>query len=408
MDIKPVYSALMRNKSGLALIVLQVAITLAVVCNSLFIILQRSERVGRPSGMDEQNTFTITSLGFVKGYDVKAAMRQDLDAIRALPGVVAATTTNTVPTSNGGWSTGLDTQPLDPNGERRAQSSALYFTDEQGVESYGIKLLEGRDFTAEEIADFTQETGIQAKVVIVTEALAKALYPDEKSVIGKPVYGLGDDTSTVTIVGVVERLQQPWVGSSTVEQSSLVPTRLLGGEYSRYLIRTEPGQRDRVMKDVETTLQAINNGRIVRDMEAVETIRADSYRSDMAMMSILFAVMGALILVTGAGIVGLASFWVTRRIKQIGTRRALGARRFNIRGYFQTENGIMVLMGIGLGIVFTYGFNLWLMQAYEAPRLPWFYLPIGAAAVFVLGQLAVLGPAGRAARVPPAVATRTA
>src|SRR5688500_12552688 len=332
MDIKPIYSALMRNKSGLALIVLQVAITLAVVCNSLFIILERSERVGRPSGMDEANTFTINSLGFTKGFDLKGAMRQDLDMVRALPGVTAATTTNTVPTSNGGWSTGLDTQPLDPNGERRAQSSALYFTDEQGVESYGLKLVEGRDFTPDEIADYTQESGIDAKVIIVTEALAKALYPDEKSVVGKPVYGLGDANETVTIIGVVERLQQPWTGSRTVEQSTLVPTRLIDGEYSRYLVRTEPGQRDRLMKEVETQLQAINPGRIVRNLEAVETIRANSYRSDRAMMSILFAVMGALVLVTGAGIVGLASFWVTRRIKQIGTRRALGARRFNIRG----------------------------------------------------------------------------
>jgi putative ABC transport system permease protein len=408
MDIKPVYSALMRNKSGLALIVLQVAITLAVVCNSLFIILERSERVSRPSGMDEQNTFIVSSLGFAKNFDLRQSMREDLDLIRALPGVAAATTTNTVPTSNGGWSTGLDVQPLDESGQRESQSSALYFVDEQGVDAYGVKLVEGRNFTPEEIAEFSQATGIQAKVIIVTEALAKALYP-EGSAVGKQVYGLANDNGTVTIIGVVERLQQPWTGARSVEQSTLVPTRLLGGEsFSRYLIRTEPGQRDRLMKEVEEKLQATNPGRIVRNLQAIQAIRADSYRSDRAMMSILFAVMAALILVTGAGIVGLASFWVTRRIKQIGTRRALGARRFNIRGYFQTENGIMVLMGIGLGILFTYGFNLWLMQAYQSPRLPWFYLPIGAVTVFVLGQLAVLGPAGRAARVPPAVATRTA
>jgi hypothetical protein len=49
----------MRNKAGLALIVLQVAITLAVVCNSLFIILERFERMQRPSGIDESNTFII-------------------------------------------------------------------------------------------------------------------------------------------------------------------------------------------------------------------------------------------------------------------------------------------------------------------------------------------------------------
>lgn len=408
MDIKPIYSALMRNKSGLALIVLQVAITLAVVCNSLFIILQRAERVGRPSGMDEANTFVISSLGFAPNYDLRGAQRQDLEAIRSLPGVVAATTTNTVPTSNGGWSTGLDTQPIDPNGERRAQSAALYIVDEAAVAAYGVKLIDGRDLRAEDVTEFTQETGLQAQSIIVTEALAKALFP-EGSAVGKPVYGLRGDNETSIIVGVVDKLQQPWVGSRFVEQSAFIPTRMLGNEgFSRYLVRTEPGQRDRLMKEVEEKLQAINSGRIVRDLESVQSIREGSYRNDHAMMSILIAVMIALVLVTGAGIVGLASFWVTRRIKQIGTRRALGARRFNIRTYFQTENGIMVAMGVALGVLFTYGFNLWLMQEYQAPRLPWFYLPIGAIAVFALGQIAVLGPAGRAAKVPPAVATRSA
>jgi putative ABC transport system permease protein len=408
MEIKPIYSALMRNKAGLALIVLQVAITLAVVCNSLFIILQRSERVGRPSGMDEVNTFTISSLGFTKGFDLRASMREDLDLIRSLPGVVAATTTNTVPTSNGGWGAGTDTQPIDSTGERRAKSVALYIVDEHAVDAYGLKLIEGRDLRAEDVTEFTQETGFTMASVIITEALAKELFPDE-SAVGKQLYGFASDTETVTVVGVVERLQQPWTGSRFVENSALIPSRMLGGEsYVRYLIRTEPGQRDRLMKEVEEKLQATNSSRIIRGLESVESIRADSYRSDHAMMTILLAVMAALVMVTGAGIVGLASFWVTRRIKQIGTRRALGARRFNIRSYFQTENGIMVAMGIGLGIVFTYGFNLWLMQEYQSPRLPWFYLPIGAVTVFLLGQLAVLGPAGRAARVAPAVATRSA
>jgi putative ABC transport system permease protein len=407
MDIKPIYSALMRNKSGLALIVLQVAITLAVVCNSLFIILQRAERVGRPSGMDEVNTFVISSLGFAPGYDLRGAQRSDLDAIRSLPGVVAATTINTVPTSNGGWSTGIDVQPIDPTGERRAKSSALYMVDESGIDAYGVKLIEGRNFRPEEITEFTQESGLTAQSVIVTEALAKQLYP-EGSAVGKPIYGLIGNDDTSTIIGVIEQMQQPWVGSTFIEQSSLVPTRIASQAFSRYLVRTEPGQRDRLMREVEEKLLAINSGRIVRDLESVQSIRDDSYRGDEAMMSILIAVMAALVLVTGAGIVGLASFWVTRRIKQIGTRRALGARRFNIRSYFQTENGIMVAMGVVLGVLFTYGFNLWLMQEYQAPRLPWFYLPIGAVLVFVLGQIAVLGPAGRAAKVPPAVATRTA
>jgi putative ABC transport system permease protein len=407
VEIRPIYSALMRNKAGLALIVLQVAITLAVVCNSLFIILDRAERVGRPSGIDEENTFLIRSLGFAEGFNNKNSMREDLDLIKSLPGVVSATATNTVPMSRGGWGTGLDVQPLDPTGTRRGQSAALYFGNEDMIDAFGVKLIEGRNFRPDEIGDFTPEGGIPSNVTIITKALADKLYPDE-SAVGKQTWGIANDSEPVTIIGVLDRMQQPWPTSRFVEQSALVPAYLLGGEYATYLIRTEPGQRDRLMSEVESRLQASNSGRLLRDLESIESIRAESYQQDRAMMTILIAVVMAMVVITGLGIVGLASFWVTRRIKQIGTRRALGARRFNIRGYFQTENGIMVAMGVALGVLLTYGFNLWLMDQYQAPRLPWFYLPIGALAVFALGQIAVLGPAGRAARVPPAVATRAA
>ena len=283
----------------------------------------------------------------------------------------------------------------------------MYFADEGGVEAFGAKLIEGRDFNAADVTQMTGESGFNAKSIIVTKALADEIFPGE-SAVGKQIFGIGGKARAVTIVGVIERLQQPWPDSRSVENSTLIPSRYIDEGFSMYLVRTEPGQRDRLMKEVETRLGEINSGRMLRELDSVEMVRAESYQQDRAMMTILLFVMGGMVLITGLGIVGLASFWVTRRIKQIGTRRALGARRFNIRLYFQTENGIMVTLGVLLGVVLTYGFNLWLMQQYQAPRLPWFYLPIGALAVFTLGQIAVLGPAGRAAKVPPAVATRTA
>src|SRR5690349_17323236 len=111
MEFRPILNALMRNKTGLLLIALQVAITLAIVCNSVFIILRRIEKVNRPSGMDEKALFTITSLGFAPDFDLRGSLRQDLDALRSIPGVIDATTINSVPLSNGGWSEGIATLP---------------------------------------------------------------------------------------------------------------------------------------------------------------------------------------------------------------------------------------------------------------------------------------------------------
>jgi putative ABC transport system permease protein len=124
-------------------------------------------------------------------------------------------------------------------------------------------------------------------------------------------------------------------------------------------------------------------------------------------MWLLVAVCIALLVVTALGIVGLASFWVQQRTKQIGVRRALGATRGQILRYFQTENFLLATLGIVIGMMLAYGINQLLMGKYELPRLPAIYLPIGAVVLWLLGQLAVFGPARRASAVPPAVATRT-
>ncbi|HEY5780392.1 MAG TPA: FtsX-like permease family protein [Lysobacter sp.] len=410
MEFRPVLNALMRNKTGLLLIVLQVAITLAIVCNSVFIILQRIEKVNRPSGMDEANLFTVTSLGFASDYDLPGSLRQDLDALRSIPGVVDATTINSVPLSQGGWSEGVSNQSDSvPEDKRVREGSAIYMVDEHGANTLGVRIVAGRNFNAGDVSARTKDDKGSLHSVIVTQALADKLFPG--GAVGKTLYSsLPGKDGPVTVIGVIERLQAPWVGWDKVEQAMLVPQYdhgEFGDSSSRFLVRTQPGRRDEIMKEAERKLGEVNSGRIVRGLRSIEEVRGESYRQDRAMTIVLTTVIFALLAVTGLGIVGMVSFWVTRRIKQIGTRRALGARRFDIRRYFMIENLIVVGIGIALGLLLTYGFNLWLMKHYELPRLAWYYAPVGALTVLLLGQLAVFGPATRATRVSPAVATRT-
>ena len=121
----------------------------------------------------------------------------------------------------------------------------------------------------------------------------------------------------------------------------------------------------------------------------------------------LVTVCALLLVVTALGIVGLASFWVAQRTKQIGVRRALGATRAQVLRYFQLENFVLATLGIVIGMMLAYGLNQMMMERASLPRLPAMYLPIGAVVLWLLGQLSVLGPARRAAAVPPAVATRS-
>jgi len=145
----------------------------------------------------------------------------------------------------------------------------------------------------------------------------------------------------------------------------------------------------------------------LQQSRTVPELRADYFRQARIMVGMLAGVIVALLLVTALGIVGLASFWVQQRRKQIGIRRAIGATRGDILHYFQAENFLIVTAGIAVGMVLTFALNMVLMKFYEVPRLPLYYLPVGALVLWGLGQLAVLAPAMHAASVPPVVATRS-
>ncbi|MGH8400268.1 MAG: ABC transporter permease, partial [Gammaproteobacteria bacterium] len=170
---------------------------------------------------------------------------------------------------------------------------------------------------------------------------------------------------------------------------------------------TTPEQRQQVLTAAATALRKINPHRIVIAQKTLDQFRSDFFQNDRAMAGTLVGVIIALLTVTSLGIVGLASFWVAQRQRTIGVRRALGATRGNILRYFQIENFLLATIGIVVGMLLAYGINLLLMQHYELPRLPWMYLPVGAVALWSIGQLAVLGPALRASHVPPVVATRS-
>lgn len=400
MEIRPILSALMRSKVSMILIGLQVALTLAIVCNALFIIGQRLDRMNRPSGMNETDTFWFGSTGFGQGFDVKSVQQADLQLLRQMPGVAAVTSANSVPMSGGGWSTGLNLQPNQKNSTAR---TSIYMIDAHGLDAYGVKLVGGRDFKPEEVTFRTMNDRGFPSVIIVTRSLAEKLFP-EGSAIGKQVYF---DDESATIVGIVERAQVPWMDSDFVENSTFSPAYLPYGSSTRFLVRAEPGRRDEVMKAVEQKMLEANPSRIIGKLRTIEQVRQEAYSGDRAMAIILAAVIAALLTITALGIVGMASFWVAQRTKQIGTRRALGATKFDILRYFQTENFIITTLGLLVGGVLAYALSLWLMHAYQSPRLPWYYVPAGFLCLWLLGQLAVLGPALRASRVPPAVATRS-
>lgn len=412
MDLMPILSTLKRHKTAAGLIVLQIALTCAIVCNALFLIDQRLERMRTDSGLDEDHLvmLSVTTLG--SGGNVDPQTDADLAALRRIPGVVSVTLTSQLPYGRNSSGSGIRTDP----DERRnsALSASHYHARPDFLSTLGVRLAAGRDFTADEyvmrqtLDRATEEVRVPA--ILINRALAERLFPGEPltSVIGKPVYVFG--AAPQQVVGVLDTLVSPNPSSrndnNLLTMVSPVMPSFRGGAF---VLRVDsPERRADVLKAAEQTLLHNSPGmkRLVRDRELVSDMRHAYYAQDRSMIRLLIGVCGGLLVVTAFGIVGLASFWVQQRTRMIGTRRALGATRGQILRYFQIENLLLSTIGIVLGMAGAYGISLLLMRHYELPRLPWAYLPIGALALWALGQIAVLGPARRAARLSPVAALR--
>ena len=188
----------------------------------------------------------------------------------------------------------------------------------------------------------------------------------------------------------------------------VMPVRMSYAEGGgNYVLRVDPTRKGEVLAAVGPTLNRVSPSRIILDRQTFAEVRQGFFKADRAMAYLLVGVSLALLIVTALGVVGLASFWVQRRTRQIGVRRALGATRGDILRYFHLENFILTSAGIVLGMALAYAMNLWLIHEYQVARMPAGYLPVGAGLFWILGQIAVLGPAMRAATIPPAIATRT-
>ena len=409
MDIRPILSTLRRHKITASLLVLQIALTCAIVCNAVFLIHQRLQQIDIPSGIAEHELLQIRFAYVGDRPDAYAQAQTDLATLRQIAGVQAVALANQLPLS--GYSMSNSGIKLRPQQQKTSLEVASYY-GQNLLATLGVRLISGRDFQPDELVDL--KTALPAlhsgdmknlpRSVIIDQPVAARLWPGQNA-LGKTIY-FGNDIP-MQVVGVSSPLARPDSLQMGAQNSIVFPIRLTATEGGSYVLRTTSGDRERVLKSALAALKRLDPNRIVLEQRTYDELRHGYFQDDRAMAGMLATVIAALLVVTALGIAGLASFWVGQRRRTIGVRRALGATRGNILHYFQTENFLLATIGIALGMVLAYGINLLLMLHYELPRLPAVYFPVGAIALWLIGQLAVLGPALRAAAVPPVVATRS-
>jgi putative ABC transport system permease protein len=411
MEFRPILSALLRNKTGPVLVAIQVALSLAILANALHIVNIRQAVASRPSGIvQEHDVFhvQVSPLRELSHEEQLARIKSDTAVLRAVPGVVSVANTSQTPLSRSG---SYNSVSADLKQEKESGVAAFYISPDSLVKTWGLKLVEGRDFNESDVLEIDQKTSKEfPKIIQITKAMGEKVWPGSTSFLGKTLYmGVGPEARPVRVIGVIDTLQSPGAQVGVDGETSVITAvRLTGDRNAQYTVRTEPGQRDRVMKEAEEALRRAANNQVVLKTKTLDEDRKERYRADIGLSWMLVTVSALLLLVTASGIVGMASLWVTQRRKQIGVRRALGARRLDILRYFITENIMITSIGVFTGVLLALGLNQLLVSALEMARLPATYMLGGAGIFWALGIAAVYGPAWRAASISPALATRSA
>jgi putative ABC transport system permease protein len=410
MEIRALLAAMWRSRTGPILVAAQVAITLAVVVNVGYIVQLRLQNMAEPTGFDVPNIFWVSSQSYTPEYNHAVTVQADLDYLQSLPGVIAAATTSHIPQGFGSSSLPFAADPdvLEKGG---GVPGVIYFGSEKLIETLGVKLVAGRTFDASAVrppaADGREMFGNWSSEVVITENLARKLFPNGDA-LGKTLHA-GLVNKPATIVGIVEFVQHMPVMGNAAEffRTVVMLPAVAPGPGTLYLVRTEPGRRDATMARVEKEMADMQPGRYLSSMETL-SLTVERQRRSMRSSVVTLSIVAVFVLgVTMVGIVGLAAFTVATRTKQLGTRRAIGATKFQILRYFLVENWIITSVGVVLGSMLALAVGLKLSEIYATPRLPLFYIAGGIVTLLIVGQLSVLIPARRGASISPAIATRT-
>ncbi|PKH86470.1 ABC transporter permease [Colwellia sp. Bg11-28] len=403
MNIKALLKSLLLRKFTTGLLILQLAITLGLLINSVILAVDTNNKLAQDTGLDIDNTLIVSlhpTSGEYRNLDYyRSIVSQDLHQLNQLSGVESVSLMNQLPINTRGM-LGNVYDLDDPEIVRRdiyLQDSKIFLTNEELSSTLALALLEGRFLTKDDQLDFgSNENGN----VLITESLKKALYGEGSA--------LGQETNNGRIVGVVKDIMlDPTLPID--KQYGVFGNRVMEfiftGRY--YLLKVIPGQVEAVRNKVSDTILAVQAERdIYRIMTMAEHMKR-FYSHDKGLAELFLLLCGLMIFVTAISSYAYSQFHISRQKKYIGIRRALGARKKDILLYVLTENWLVYSIGCALGLVMALGFNILLSQYISLSKPDIMMFLLASAVIFIAGTIATLIPAIKTSNIPPVIATRT-
>ena len=406
-----------QNKVRSALVVVEVALALVLLIGSALLI-RTAVALGRVDpGFDTHNVLTLKmslkGAGYEKAEAVEQVVRNGVERLRAIPGVVNASATCCVPLEGGyGLPFRIVGRPLAADSQGPFHGGGGWMTVSPGYfEVFKIPVRNGRTFN-------DRDTSTSTPVVVINEAMARQYWPkadplSDRIVIGKGGMREFEAERERQIVGVVADIKsngldsepqpQMWIPQAQVPDAANALN--VGLTPISWIVRTQVPPRG-LSNTIEKELQQVTGLPVsnVRSMDEIAAISVSRQRFNMWVMTIFG---GCALLLAAIGIYGLMAYSVQQRTQEIGIRLALGAQVSQVRNMVVGQGMALALVGVAVGLLAAFALAR-LIAAFlfgVSPKDPAVFAgaPILLAAVALL---AVWLPARRASRVDPLVALR--
>src|SRR3954469_23741300 len=298
MEFGPIIRALKRNKVRFLLIVVQIAITLAVVTNAITMIRDESVKMMKSSGFDDDNIVWVRTKPFAPGFkDLPyriSAVNGDLRAIQSTPGVVAVANTNFLPWQGGGSSGEISAG----GGDGSKFRTQMYYNTPGILDTLGVHLVSGRNIRDTDLDD---DPNSKAPATAVISRDLERLVFKGQSAVGKQLLQSGDD-GVVNVVGVFDPFYNPY--GWPIHEYAVMYAGHVSRRGAMYLVRIAPGQMKQVVPMLEQRMLQTNNGRNI-ETKTISEIKDMYFSEGRIVKGGMSMVIGLIVLITGLGIVGV-------------------------------------------------------------------------------------------------------
>jgi putative ABC transport system permease protein len=320
--------------------------------------------------------------------------------VAAQPGVLAAAAVDSLPfdpDNDGSCSFSIVGRPVTPGDP--GPHSQLNLASPAYLKVMQIPLLAGRWIEPGDVAS-------SEPVVVIDQRLAKKYWPGQNPVGQHMSFMCGGNKTPATIIGVVATVRLSSLEEDTSDGMRYFAFAQGTGVRADFLVRTS-GDPNRMAPALQRAVAAVDASQAVSTMIAEETLVSDSLAGRRLIVQMLAVFGGLALLLAIVGIYGLISYVTAQRTSEVGVRMALGAQRIDVVQLILGQALLLVVLGLGIGAVLSAATSAILRKMFTDFGGGIFSsLLLAALALLVVGVLAGLIPALRAASVDPAKALR--